>query len=184
MGHGTAVAAAIRDFAPNTELIPVRVLDRELATSARILARAIHWAVESRVHIVNLSLGTANQAHVRLFRDALHEARLNRVIVISAAIHAATPWYPGALDGALGVVAVGALARGAFRVTRSNGKSYLETSPLPRPIEGVPPDRNLTGVSFAVANATGLVARALEAGAPSGPADELLRWLEHSAERS
>lgn len=179
MGHGTAVAAAIRDLAPNTELIPVRVLDRELATSARILSRAIHWAVEARVHIVNLSLGTANHAHVPLFRDALHEARTHGVVVISAARHSGTPWYPGALEGALGVVASGALARGAFHVMRNNGHSFIETSPLPRPIEGVPVERNLSGVSFAVANATGIVARALEAGAPHGPVDELLRWFGH-----
>ena len=31
-------------------------------------------------------------------------------------------------------------------------------SPYPRPIEGVPPARNLQGVSFAVANMTGLIA--------------------------
>ena len=46
MGHGTAVAAAIRDLAPDAELIPVRVLDRELATSARILSRAISQGID------------------------------------------------------------------------------------------------------------------------------------------
>ena len=41
----------------------------------------------------------------------------------------------------------------------------LGAAPLPRPIPGVPAEANLTGVSFAVANATGLIARVLE-GAP------------------
>ena len=177
MGHGTAVAAAIRDLASGVELIPVRVLDRELATSARILSRAIHWAVEARVHIVNLSLGTSNQAHVPLFRDALHEARTHGVCVISAANHGGTPWYPGALPHALGVVASAAIQRDAIRVVRSGAGAVIEASPLPRSIEGVPVERNLMGVSFAVANATGLVARSFEAGAPRGSVEELLRWM-------
>jgi hypothetical protein len=39
----------------------------------------------------------------------------------------------------------------------------LRASGYPRPIPGVPPERNLKGVSFAVANATGLIARHLSA---------------------
>jgi len=184
MGHGTAVAAAIRDLAPDTELIPVRVLDRELATSARILSRAIHWAVEARVHIVNLSLGTSNEAHIPLFRDALHEARAHGVCVISAANHSGTPWYPGALPNALGVVASTAIPRHGLRIVRNAAGAVIETSPLPRPIEGVPVERNLSGVSFAVANATGIVARAIEAGAPRASVDELLKWLEGTGEKT
>ena len=49
-------------------------------------------------------------------------------------------------------------------------------------IEGVPVERNLTGVSFAVANATGILARALEAGAPKGSVEELLKWCSSSAD--
>lgn len=34
-------------------------------------------------------------------------------------------------------------------------------SGYPRPIPGVPPERNLKGISFAVANVTGVLARAM-----------------------
>jgi hypothetical protein len=37
----------------------------------------------------------------------------------------------------------------------------LRAAGYPRPIPGVPPERNLKGVSFAVANATGAIARLL-----------------------
>jgi hypothetical protein len=40
----------------------------------------------------------------------------------------------------------------------------------PRPIPGVPPERNLKGLSFAVANVTGVVARLL-ADADAGAGD-------------
>jgi hypothetical protein len=51
-------------------------------------------------------------------------------------------------------------------------------SPFPRPIPGVPPERNLHGVSFAVANMTGLLARILE----SCSRDDLWKTLEGCAE--
>jgi hypothetical protein len=45
------------------------------------------------------------------------------------------------------------------RVNR-NGASFRATG-VPRPIPGVPPERNLKGLSFAVANVTGILARLL-----------------------
>jgi hypothetical protein len=41
-------------------------------------------------------------------------------------------------------------------------------SPYPRSIPGVPPEHNLNGASFAVANMTGLIARFLIDGEASG----------------
>jgi hypothetical protein len=67
-------------------------------------------------------------------------------------------------------------------VVRAAGGALLEASPYPRPIEGLPEERNLTGVSFAVANATGVVARALEAGAPRTSVADLMAWIESAAD--
>lgn len=184
LGHGTAVAAAIHEKAPAAAIIPVRVLGRELATSARILARAIGWAVAARVHLINLSLGTTNDAHIALFEAALDEAQRQGVLVVSAARQDLTRWYPGSLDGAFGVVAGPDVPRDALEFDGDSallaGSSDVRSSPYPRPIEGMPPQRNLMGVSFAVANATGILARALEAGAPA-EASAMRRWLAQEA---
>ena len=51
--------------------------------------------------------------------------------------------------------------RDAVGVVDVAGRSVLVASPHPRPIPGVPPERNLNGISFAVANATGVLARLL-----------------------
>jgi len=40
-----------------------------------------------------------------------------------------------------------------------NGTTVYRASGWPRPIPGVPPLRNLNGISFAVANVTGILAR-------------------------
>lgn len=180
LGHGTAVAAAIREKAPEALLLPVRVLDRTLATSARILAQAIDWAVAEGVHLVNLSLGTTNPAHIPLFEGALQRAVARGVLVVSARAHAGALWYPGSLPGAIGVIAEEGVPRATLRTLDAQvaDASYtVAASPFPRPIPGVPPERNLSGVSFAVANATGLLALALEAGASPATPDGIMRWI-------
>ncbi|MYG21824.1 MAG: hypothetical protein F4168_05470, partial [Gemmatimonadetes bacterium] len=42
------------------------------------------------------------------------------------------------------------------------GDAVVAASPYPRPIPGVPVERNLSGISFAVANVTGVLASVLE----------------------
>jgi len=181
LGHGTAVTAAIRERAPAADLLPVRVLDRQLATSARILAEAIEWAVSEGAQLINLSLGTTNDAHIPRFEAAIARAQEGGALVVSARMHEGTRWYPGALAGAVGVLADIDLARDTLAVDTESPEPALRASPFPRPIPGVPPQHNLWGVSFAVANATGILARALEAGAPAADAVSLLGWLQKRA---
>ena len=70
--------------------------------------------------------------------------------------------YPGCLDGVVGVTLSWDLARETVTpVALESGGSALVASGYPRPIPGVPPERNLSGISFSVANATGVLAAAL-----------------------
>jgi hypothetical protein len=149
LGHGTAVAAAIREKLPAAEIFAVKIFDRRLAAPIEVLLQALEWCREFRMDVVNLSLGTANPAH----RDALTGAVRCEAIIVSAAA-----MLPGSLPGVVGVEADPECPRDRFRYR----DGVFLASPYPRPIPGVPPERNLNGVSFAVANMTGFVARALE----------------------
>ena len=163
LGHGTAVAAAIREKAPNAELLAVRVFERTLATNARILARAIAWSAEQGVDFVNLSLGTPNAEHVPELQQAVKEAQRRGVTVVSAARHNDADWYPGSLPGTVGVLLDWECPRDGLRVVESTRtRKVYAASGFPRPIPGVPPERNLKGISFAGANVTGCLARDLE----------------------
>ncbi len=149
LGHGTAVAAAIREKAPAAELFAVKVFDRRLAAPIGALLRALEWCREHRMDVVNLSLGTANPEH----REPLLEAVGQNGVVVSAA-----HMLPGTLPGVVAVDADETCPRDRFHYRHG----LFWASPYPRPIPGVPPARNLHGVSFAVANLTGFVAMALE----------------------
>lgn len=162
LGHGTAVAAAILEKAPEAVILPVKVFDRELRATAAALVAAITWAAEARVHLINLSLGTANPAHRAHLGAALVEAVRAGASLVAASEDAGTVWLPGSLPLAVGVTvdwacprdeaAVDVVQEGAVRRVRVRASGY------PRPIPGVPPERNLKGISFAVANTTGLLA--------------------------
>jgi hypothetical protein len=165
LGHGTAVAGAIRERVPDAELFAVKVFDRRLSAHIGALLRALEWCRDHRMDVVNLSLGTENPEH----RAALVEAVRDNGVVVSAA-----RMLPGGIAGVVGVEADPACPRDRFRYR----DGVFLASPYPRPIPGVAPERNLHGVSFAVANMTGFVAAALG----SSPREELWTALCRAAE--
>ena len=150
LGHGTAVAAAIREKLPDAELYAVKVFEARLSASIQTILRALAWSIEQGMDVINLSLGTANDAH----RERFERTLAGGPVVVSAA-----HLLPGSLPDVIGVAAEEDCPRDAYR--HRDGVFYA--SPYPRSIPNVPADRNLHGASFAVANMTGFVARALMA---------------------
>jgi len=173
LGHGTAVTAAIREKVPDAEIFAIKVFWQTLATDIRSLTRAIELAAERDAHLINLSLGTAEMEHRRRLEGVITTCRHTGSIVVAAHDDNGTRWLPGSLDEVVGVKADWTCDRHGYRVSPVNGRWLLTTSPYPRDIPGVPRERNLSGISFAVANATGFVARALEAGRTRGSAPTL-----------
>jgi subtilisin family serine protease len=103
LGHGTAITAAIREKAPDAELFAVKVFDRELSTSIASLVDAIDWAVSSRMHLVNLSLGTRREEHGAALSESVARATQAGAIVIAAHDDDGVRWLPGSLPGVLPV---------------------------------------------------------------------------------
>ena len=150
LGHGTAVAAAIREKVPQADLFAVKIFDRRLSANIDAVLRALKWCRDEGMDFVNLSLGTANPDH----RGPLMEATAGGMVVISA-----SHMLPGSLDSVVGVASDESCPRDGFRYR----DGVFCASPYPRPIPGVPRSQNLQGTSFAVANMTGLAARVREA---------------------
>jgi hypothetical protein len=88
----------------------------------------------------------------------------NHTIVVAASEDAGVTWLPGCLSDVIGVRLDWTCDRDAYRLVVNNGRVEIAASGFPREIPNVPRERNLNGTSFAVANATGFVVRALEAG--------------------
>lgn len=179
IGHGTAVAAAILEKAPGIDLVAARVFDRTLATSAEVLAAAISWAASHGARLINLSLGTSNPARAAVLGAAVEDAVAAGAIVVSAFESDGVTWLPGSMPNAVGVTLDPTCDRHAIVVTTdmTRGSVRFGASAYPRPIDGVPVERNLSGISFAVANATGFLARLLSRDVTIRDASAIVREL-------
>jgi hypothetical protein len=183
IGHGTAVSAAILEKAPGIELIAVRVFDRTLATSGEVLARAIIWAAEHGARVINLSLGTSNPARAARLGAAVGDAVAAGAIVVSARESSGVQWLPGSLPNVVGVTLDTSCDRNEIIAMFDDPAHPLgvAASGYPRPIPGVPVERNLSGISFAVANVTGFLARLLEHDERLTAVSDLARALQANA---
>jgi subtilisin family serine protease len=180
IGHGTAVSAAIREKSPGAELLAVKVFDRQLATNAAVLARAIDWSADAGARLINLSLGTSNAAHQELLGDAVERAKRAGAIVVSARQSGNVKWLPGSLPSVAAVEVDWSLERDELEISGSGDDTVFRATGYPRPIPGVPRERNLSGISFAVANVTGFLARALEARDVTSVRDIVGALMAHS----
>jgi subtilisin family serine protease len=183
LGHGTAVTAAIREKAPDADILVIKVFWRALATDVGTLVRAIEEAAGRGADIINLSLGTSEMRHRERLAAAVTRARAHGALVVAANDEAGVRWLPGCLEEVVAVRADWTRARDAYAIEFVEDRPMLSASPYPRDIPGVSRDRNVNGVSFAVANASGFVARALEASPRAHRSDiaKIFATLEEAA---
>ena len=87
-------------------------------------------------------------------------------LVVAAGTHDGVAYLPGSLDGVVRVELDWSCLRLAVEVVSGAGAgdTVCRASGYPRPVPGVPSERNLKGISFAVANVTGVLARELTGG--------------------
>ena len=157
LGHGTAVMAAIQEKAPDAEYFAVRVFHSALRTRVEFLLQAIEWCIGHNIDIVNLSLGTRNLEHAGRFTQLISRATERGTILVSA-----RDLLPGSLPGVIGVGLDWDCPRESFSCKETSSGLGFHASGYPRPAPGIPRERNLNGISFAVANMSGFVARACE----------------------
>lgn len=107
VGHGTFVAGLIRLVAPDSMLLPVRVLDSDGIANNFQIARAVAWSIDRGAHVVNMSLGEDYESITIM--DVVAEANSRGVVVVGAAGNRATDdpkEYPASDLNAIGVTAL------------------------------------------------------------------------------
>jgi subtilisin family serine protease len=178
LGHGTAVCALLQKMAPDADIFAVKIFDSRLATSLSIVLRAIDWCLQQRIDIINLSLGTANRDHLPHFTDAIEQATKNKTLIVSAYQANGIPMLPGSIPSVIGVTEDPNCPRESTRFVELPSP-HAAACPYPLDIHGVIRERNLHGVSFAVAHVTAHIARLWHAsGSGVGASTE---WLSRLA---
>ena len=116
-GHGSHVAgiiAAVADnaiggsgVAPQSRILPIRVLDAQGSGDSKDVSKAVRFAVDSGAKVINLSLGGSTES--TSLTAAIQYAVDRNVLVVAAAGNGAadsTPKWPGASDLVIAVTAV------------------------------------------------------------------------------
>jgi subtilisin family serine protease len=176
IGHGTAVAGAIREKAPDAELYAVKVFDRALTTNVEAIIKAIDWCIDNQSDLINLSLGTVNAEHREIIEKVVTRAAEKGTVLVAAREMNGRPSFPGCLKSVIGVAVDWECPRDSYRVSVADDSPVFAASAYPREIPGVPRERNLNGISFAVANMTGFATRAKEM-SPRASVEMLKRLL-------
>ena len=160
-GHGTACADIIRRVAPDVELYSIKVLGARLSGKGGAFLAGLHWAIEQKMDVVNLSLGTTRRDFADPFHELADRAYFQKTILVTAANNMPVVSYPSLYASVISVA--------SHEGTDPFGFYY---NPAP-PVEFLAPGIDLavawaanatmtvTGNSFAAPHITGLVARLL-----------------------
>jgi subtilisin family serine protease len=104
-GHGTACAILARKLAPRCEIYSVKVLGARCLGRASALMAGIRWAIDHRMHVCNLSLGTVREEHAEPMRALSEEAAAQGLVLVAAANDRGVPSYPARCPAVISVAA-------------------------------------------------------------------------------
>lgn len=82
-GHGTAVASLVLLADPQSQIMPLRVLDQNGQGNLWNLIKAIDYAVDNHANVINMSLGTT--ANSNSLADLINYANQQGVVLVSSA---------------------------------------------------------------------------------------------------
>ncbi len=192
-GHGCGVAgiiaaniddgAGIAGVAPNTMILPLRVLDAKGVGTYSNVAAAIVRATDEGAQIINLSVGGSNPSS--LLENAINYAISKQVTVVAAAGNTGgNVLYPAAYAP---VIAVGSVDA---NLQRSSFSSYLPQLDTLAPGSNILTTalnqsyKTVSGTSFAAAEVSGILALDLGAGYPFAFDGSVLTFGPHDALQS
>lgn len=104
-GHGTACGGIILGFAPDVELVSIRVLGANLRGSGVAFLGALDWCIEQGIEVVNLSLSSRKEALFPVFHEVVDDAYFKGMKLVGAANNARIPSYPTVFSSVFSVAA-------------------------------------------------------------------------------
>ena len=179
-GHGTACAGIIRNKAPEAELYAIRIFDEPLIADGRRLIAALRWAIDNRMDVVNLSLGTRDiSCRDELAKLSLEAAAAN-VILVAAAANSGEESYPAMLPQVIGVAGGKLYGRYTYLFREGEHMECVARGDEQRLCWLTPREVMSGGTSFAAPHITGLVTLIREA-FPQAALKVVLRILRENA---
>ncbi len=160
-GHGTSCAGIILEKAPNAQLFSIKVLDKNLRSRGDVLVRAIEWAIDNKIDILNISLGTTSTKHKNDLLGVCDRAIKNNIMMIGAVNGKGMVNYPSSFKGVF-AVEVGKIKNDANFYYQESIDLWIAKGD-PQLVAGLFQDMLfMGGSSMAAPHLTGIVASFLE----------------------
>jgi subtilisin family serine protease len=120
--HGTMCAGVIAAIAPDAAIMPLRVFDDNGSTDVFSIVKAIHYAREHGVQVMNMSFGL--DGNYKAVQSAITAAQNANVTIVASAGNANTSvaQYPAAYSG---VISVAAIDNGDRKASFSNYGTWV-----------------------------------------------------------
>lgn len=167
IGHGTAIAGLIREKAPQARLYAIKIFQDELEAPTGVLLASLRRALRRGSKIIHLSLGTERKQDRRPLERLCREAYRRRIVIIASARAPQDDVVPASLRTVIGVCASPTGPRDALVYHPGMAVEFAAYG-RPRPLPGLPEEKNFFGASFAAARVTALAARLLEGNPRAG----------------
>ena len=161
LGHGTAIAGVIRERNSQARIYAVKIFHQILESPAALLVAALQWAINKRVNIIHLSLGTEQHEYREDLRQLCYDAIKKDIVIIAAARASEHQVFPAIFDEVIGVYWNHECENGSLIY---NPESTVEFGAYgrPRALPGMPQELNFSGSSFAAAHVTAMAADLLK----------------------
>jgi subtilisin family serine protease len=130
-GHGTMMYSLIKGsdnkigICPKCKIISIKVMKKDESISHEIVAKAIDYAIQQNVTVINLSLGTYFEN--KLISDSVARAIENNIVIVASAgdYGTAEMLFPANLNG---VISVGAINQKGDIWPRTNAINKVDIS--------------------------------------------------------
>ena len=160
-GHGTACAGIIRAAAPDCELYSVRALKSQLTGGGAVFIAAIRWAIEQRMQVCNLSLGTTKRELFAALHELTDRAYHRNVMLVSAANNMPIASFPSTYASVFSVASHSEPDSALFFYNPEPPAEFGARGINVRVAWQAGGWSTVTGNSFAAPHITGLIARIL-----------------------
>lgn len=167
IGHGTAIAGLIREKAPQARLYAIKIFHDELRAPTAVLLASLRRAIRRGAKVIHLSLGTERPQDRPPLERLCEEAYQKRIVIVASARSPQDEVVPASLRTVIGVCGNRKGPRDAL-VYHCGMPVEFGAYGRPRPLPGLPEEKNFLGASFAAARVTALAARLLESNPRAG----------------
>jgi subtilisin family serine protease len=103
LGHGTAVAAILHEWAPKATIHSLRVFGNDLRTCSRMVLAGMQWAVAEGYPLLNCSFGSPDPTYLPYYKHAVDQAYCKNALLVAASnnVNFRKVEYPGSFPSVI-----------------------------------------------------------------------------------